>query len=160
MIDINAFHEYMDRCTPKGRVKDIQAAADAAGCGDMPELKQAAEMAANGVKSMRRFNFLLEKINAVIVEKAIIPFAIFGEKTKQERRQGGLSSHGLEPADRDKLQTAWQTEIDRLCLDRGMTSRAAYLHIAKNHGKLFPEIEKQKYHADTIRKKTQNPFTK
>jgi|GEM_PF-4824111 len=83
-------------------------------------------------------------------EDIALPLALYGKKTKHERKQGGANSHEMTAEDRAERNEAMQKEIDRLCLEKGHTFRSARKIVAKNYS----------LHPDTLKKLLTNPRAK
>jgi len=82
--------------------------------------------------------------------EVLIPEAVFGEKTKQERKSGGANSHEMSADDRRERDAWIQGEIDRLCLEKGLSFRRARVIVAN----ALP----QKLHPDTLKRIAKNPL--
>lgn len=111
----------------------------------------------NPAERAEQINTLRGRIKDLLYEHAF-PLAVTARKTEGQRRRGGLDSHGLTAEERQERNRLIQAEVDRLCLERGLSYSRACATVAANISKIYEFTETISH--DRIKKLTTNPHRK
>jgi hypothetical protein len=151
------FKEGLQAATPRGRIARWRPLADKFGAGQLLDAAEALidrrgsltpegleVLIDDGERFTIRFDLLLERVISKIKdrsnEETVVPLAADAVETQEGRSAGGRNSWGWSADERKIRNEAIQTAINRLCLVRGLTYKAAREYISKK----FWEIDEIK----------------
>jgi hypothetical protein len=167
--DLEALVESLQAASPRGRVAKWKPHAERLGVG-LDHLAKAERLidGTGEVLDLETFShhmaYAQNEIELAQVEETFVPLAVDAVETKKQRSESGKNSHGMRAADRRKRNEWIQSEINRLCLERGFSFKRACARVAET----LPEElqtkdpltqERKALHPDHIRKRiAKNPL--
>jgi len=140
---LEALKEVLITASPQGRIAQLENMAAQVGIEPPEELTEAQGLLeAKG--NYDQLNSLLLKAEKKIQAQAqydfefeLLPIVKRGQKTQQDCINGGRGSWGLEPDKRNERNEIIQKNVDRLCLESGLSYNAACRITANNIKDLY-----------------------